>query len=189
MQGRKRTDAPAAPHVGCHQALHDFGRPLRGYDAGPQAVTRIGPDRQHFLLFAVQRKGVKAQLLVPESVIESFEQHFRLLSQLFGTAGLAELIEYLGHASPGVINIALQFAERFWPFYERSVRVDDAVAGVLPTHVLVAHGGPGLILLESVAIAIAVTLDPGQAILGGLKMALEQRLVAGCPPGGVQRDE
>ena len=32
-------------------------------------------------------------------------------------------------------------------------------------------------------------VDPGQAILGGRKMPLEQRLVARCPPGGVQRDE
>src|SRR3974390_280788 len=101
--------------------------------------------------------------------------------------GFAKLIEYLGHAPPGVIDIALQFAQCLWPLYKRSVRVDDAVARILPAHVLVARGGLGLILLKSVAIAIAVAVDPGQTLLGCRKMPLEQHFVAGCPPGGMQR--
>src|SRR5262249_54813830 len=122
-------------------------------------------------------------------VVEPLEKGGCLSSQLSGALGFAEFIKYFGHTTPGVIDIALQFAECFWSFYERSVWVDDAVARVLPAHVLVAHPGSGLILLKSVAIAIAVAVDPGQAMLGGRKMPLQQRLVTGSAPGGMQRDE
>src|SRR5262249_13247205 len=39
------------------------------------------------------------------------------------------------------------------------------------------------------AVAIAVIIDPRQASLGNLEMPLQQRFVAGCPPGGMERDQ
>src|SRR5580704_9546065 len=96
-------------------------QPLHMSGAIRRFTTWVGRDRQHLLFLAVQRKGIKAQFFIPESVIEPFEQRFCLSSQLFGTVGLVKLIEYLGHAPPGVVNITLQFAERFGPFYERAV--------------------------------------------------------------------
>ena len=149
-------------------------------------MARIGGDGQHLLFFAVQRKGIEAQFLVPERLIESFEQCRGLCAQLAGAAGFAEHIEYLGHAQPGVVDVTLQFAQRFRSLHQRAVRIDDAVAGILPSHVLVADRRTGLIFLKSVAIAIAIMVDPGQASLGSLEMPLQQRLVPGCPPGGVQ---
>src|SRR4029453_10648663 len=113
-------------------------------------VPRIGGNRQHLLLLAVQRKGVAAQLLVPKRLIEVVEQRCCLRSQLLGTAVLAKLSEYFGHAPPGVVDVALQFAESLWPAYQRPVRVDHAVSGVLPAHVLVADRRAGLIFLKSI---------------------------------------
>src|SRR5262249_38179369 len=150
------TNAPPAPHIRCHEAPDDLSGPLRRYDTRPQTMPRVGGNCQHLLFLAVQRKGVKAYFVIPESFVEPFEQCRGLGPQLPSSAGIAQLFEYFRHAQPGVIDIALQLAERFWPPDQGPVGIDHAVSRILPAHVLIADRRAGLILLESVAITVAV---------------------------------
>ena len=126
--GGKRANAPAAPHVRRHQALHYLRRAFPRHDAGPQAMPGVRSDGQHFLLVAVQGKRIKAELLIPESLVEMLKQFRRFRAQFAGAVGLAEGLEYLRHALPGVIDITLQFAQRFRSFHQRAIRIDDAVS-------------------------------------------------------------
>src|SRR6516162_8363061 len=149
----------------------------------------VGGDRQHLLLLAIEREDVEAQLFIPEGLIEPFEQRSGLLSQLLGSVRLAKCIEYFGHTQPGVVDVTLQLAESLWSLYQRPVRINHAVSGILPAHVLVTDRRAGLVFLETIAVAVAVVVDPGQTSLGGIKMTFQQRLVAGRPPRGVKGDQ
>src|SRR6516162_11305744 len=111
----------------------------------------VGGDRQHLLLLAIEREDVEAQLLIPEGLIEPFEQRSSLPSQLLGSVRLAKRIEYFGHTQPGIIDIALQLAQRLRPPYQRPVRINHAVSRILPAHVLVTDRRAGLVFLESIA--------------------------------------
>ena len=139
--------------------------------------------------FSPSSAGVETQLLIPEGLVEPFEERCGFPSQIRCTAEHAEFIEYFRHAQPGVIDIALQLAERLRSLDKRSVRINHTVSGILPAHILVADRRAGLIFLESIAVAITVIVYPGQASLRGLKMPIQQRLVARCPPGRMECDQ
>src|ERR1700757_209093 len=120
----------------------------------------VGSNCLHFFLLAIERERIEAQLLIPEGLIEPLEQVGSLQSQLRGAIRLAKLIEYFGHAEPCVVDVSLQFAERLRPLYQRPVWINHAISGILPAHVLVTGRRTGLVLLEPVAVAVAVVLDP-----------------------------
>src|SRR6185436_4058988 len=80
-------------------------------------------------------------------------------------------------------------AKRFRSLDKRAVRIDHGVARVLPAHVLVTDRRPRLVLLETVAVAVAIGVDPRETSLCGLQVLLKQPSVAGCAPCVVQRDE
>ena len=185
----KRADAPARTHVRRHQARDDARGAIRGHDARPQQMARVGCDAQHLALLAIQHERVEAALLVPERVVEATEQRRRLVAQRGGALGAAEFVVDLRHAQPGVIDIALQFAHRLGPFHRRAVGVVHRIAGILPRHVLVADRRARLVFLEAVAVAIAPVVDPRQAALGRVEMPFQQRAIAGGAPRGVQRDQ
>ena len=141
---------------------------------------------RHLLFVAVQCKGIEAQFLVPESLIEPFEQCRRLCvaTRGRGRACRAHRISRPCAARRHRHNPAIR---RALSVPSPASRPDRRRCLLSPsTHVLVADRRTGLILLKSVAIAIAVVVDPRQASLGGLEMPLQQRLVSGCPPGGMQ---
>src|SRR5262245_32869897 len=73
------------------------------------------------------------------------------------------MFEDLGRPQPGVEDITLELAESLWLLNLRAIGINDGIAGVLPTHVLVAPRGPSLVLLKAVAIEIAVAVDPLEA--------------------------
>ena len=102
---------------------------------------------------------------------------------------IAKFIVDLRHALPGVVDIALQFAQRLRPLHQRTILVHHAVAGVFPGRVLIACGRSGLVLLKPVSITIAVGIDPVQAALGRRHMPDEQVAVSGSPPGRMQGNQ
>src|SRR5262249_6777734 len=108
--------------------LHNFRSALRRHDAGPEAMSGIRCNCQDLLLIAVQGKSIKSQLLIPESLVELLEQLRRLRAQFAGAVRLVEGVEYLRHPQPGVIDIALQFAEGFRSIHQRTIRIDYTVA-------------------------------------------------------------
>src|SRR5262249_31133149 len=58
---------------------------------------------------------------------------------------------------------------------------------ILPGHVLVADRRTRLIFLKSVAVAVAVFVDPGEASFRRRQVLFEQAVVAGGAPSRVQR--
>ena len=148
---------------------------LRRHDAGPQAVPEIGRDGQHLLLLAVQHVGVEAVSSSQKSSLNCSNSVAAFSRSAVARSLVAERVEDLGHAQPGVVDIALQFAQRLRPPHRRAVGIDHGIAGVLPRHVLVADRRARLVFLEAVAVAIAVVVDPGQAASAFGKMPLQQR--------------
>src|SRR5262249_2696791 len=132
------------------------------HDARPKAVAGIGCYGQNLLLVAVERIGIEPKFLVPENVVEPCEQSGGFGPQFSGALGFTERIEHLRHAYPSIENITLKLVERLRPLHYRAVCIHDGIAGILPSHVLVAHRGTCLILLKSVTITIAIFVDPGE---------------------------
>ena len=60
--------------------------------------------------------AVEAQLFVPEGFVEMGEQRSGFRTQLLRAVRFAERIEHLGHAHPGIVDIALKLTESHWPF-------------------------------------------------------------------------
>src|SRR5262249_8436573 len=153
---RERADAPAAPQIGRGKTLDHARGALRVDDAAPQAMPRIRGDGAHRLLLGVERQGVEAEVVAPEALLEGTPEALRPGAQGARARRIADRLERFGHAHPGVEDVALQLAERLGRSDLRTVRVDDRVAGVLPAHVLVALRRAAAVLLEAVAIEVAV---------------------------------
>src|SRR5215471_13675726 len=149
----------------------------------------VGSNGQDFVLLTVQRKRVEAELVVPKGRVEALKQRCGLRPQFSRALALAERLKYLGHTDPGIVDITLKLAQRLWPFDQRTIRIHDGVAGILPRHVLITDRRARLIFLEAVAVTVSVFVDPGQATFGGLKMPLQQRPIGSRTPGCVQRDQ
>src|SRR2546422_2496598 len=147
----------------------------------------IGCDGQDLVLVAVERIGIEPEFLVPEDFVEPREQSSSLGTQLRSAVGLAERIENLRHANPSIVNVALKLAERLRPLYRRAIRIHDRIAGILPGHVLVANRRARLIFLKSIAVAVAVFVDPSEAAFRRLQMLFQQLFVAGRAPSSVDR--
>ena len=149
-------------------------------------MSGIGRDGQDLVLVAVERIGIEPEFFVPESLVEPSEQSSGLGPQFRGTLGLAENIENLCHTEPSIVDVALKLAERLGPLYQRAIRIHDRIARILPAHVLVASRRACLIFLESVPVAVAVFIDPGETAFRRLQMLLQELLVTGRTPGRVQ---
>ena len=105
------------------------------------------------------------------------------------SAGSPERVVDLRHPHPRVEDVALELAERLRRVDLAAVGVHHGVARVLPPEVLVALVAPRPVLLEPVAVEIAVAVDPLEAALGDGPVAVEERVVAEPPPRLVERDE
>src|SRR6266446_8124560 len=149
----------------------------------------IGGDGQNLVLVTVERIDIEPKFLVPEGFVEPLEQGGGLRTQLLRTLRLAKRVEGFGHAEPSAVNVALKLTERLGSLHERAVGIHDGIAGILPTHVFIAGRRARLILLKSVAIAVAVFVDPGEAAFRRRQMLFQQSFVAGRAPRGVQRDQ
>jgi hypothetical protein len=128
-------------------------------------MSGIRCHRQNLVLVAIEREGVETELFVPEGVVEPREKCSRLETQVLCTLPIAERVKNLRHAHPRVVNITLQLAECLRSLNQRAVSMHDSVAGILPSHVFVANGRAGLILLKTIAVAVAVLVDPSEATL------------------------
>src|SRR5262245_35104737 len=189
MGRSESADTPSGPHVRGHQAVHDLLGAVRRYDAGPQAMPGVRSNGQDFVLLTVQRIHVEAELVVPKNRVEALKQRCGLCPQFSGAVVLAERLKHFRRTNPGIVDITLKLAQRLWPFDQRAIRIDDGVAGILPSHVLITDRGARLIFLEAVTVAVSIFVDPGQAAFNGPEMPLQKRLVGSRTPSRVQRDQ
>src|SRR5947199_1649291 len=185
----QRPDAPAAPHVGLEETLHDPRGAIRAGDTAPQAMAGVGGDRPDGLLLWIERERVEPEVLAPEFRLERRTEGARLGTQPGRALRLGERIEDLRHAQPRVEDVALELAQRLRLPDLAAVGIDDRVDRVLPAHVLVALRGARPVLLEAVAVEVAGAVDPLEAAERRLPVLAKQRIVAQPLPRLVQDDQ
>ena len=136
-------------------------------------MAGIRGDGQDFLLIAVERISIKAEFVIPKCRIEPFKQGGCLCPQVRRAVAFAECVEHLGGADSSAVNIALELAECLRSLHQRAIRIDYAVAGILPSHVLITDRRSRLVFLEAITVAIAIFVNPQQAFLSGANMPLK----------------
>src|SRR6266487_4544601 len=136
-------------------------------------MPHIRSNGKDFVLLAIQRVRVEAQLVVPKSRVETLEQRSSFCPQLSCAIALAQCIKNLSHTDPGIVDITLKLAQRLRSFDQRTIGVDDGVAGILPSHIFITDRRACLVFLEAVTVTVSIFVDPRQAAFCRLKMPLQ----------------
>src|SRR5579871_1361061 len=158
-------------------------------DPAPEALSRVGGDRPDRLLARIQSIRIAANIFAPESLLETGLQVGRLAAQICASRRIAERVEYLGHTHPGVEDVTLELTEGFGLLDLATVWIHYGIPGILPSHVVIAHRGMSLILLEAIAIQIAILIDPVEAALRNLAVLMQEAHVRRPFPRLVQHDQ
>ena len=90
------------------------------------------------MFLGVQPKSIAAFVLHPEGCVKELFQGLDLLEQLPGACLIAQHGEDFGHARLGIVDIALQFTQRFGLLDLAAIGIDHRVLRIFPAHVLVA---------------------------------------------------
>ena len=85
---------------------------------------------------AVEGQNVGAEIVRPEHLLKSPLKFLRLAGKFLGAGILTERACQFGCSALGADNVSLHFAERHRTLDQRAVRVEDGIAGVLPTLLL-----------------------------------------------------
>ncbi|MNK82880.1 hypothetical protein D3C87_1026670 [compost metagenome] len=167
-------DSPAREHVGGHQAAGDGGRLVLVDDAAGEAMAHVGGDGGDLAFLRVEGQGQRA-LREPERLVEAFLEGLGLANQLEASGDLSHGDEGLSHELLGDEVVALDLDGGDGVGDAGAVGVEDGLAGVLPALVLGAPvPGPGLVLVEAVAVAIPLAVHPVEDAQGvRLHAALE----------------
>ena len=174
LAAREGPDPPAVESLGAEQSARHLARLGLGNGAGPEQVPHVGGGAAHLLFLAVQRDGVGARPFVPERLVDAPGELDGPLRAPGGLLPPAQLPVDPRHAPPRIEAVALHFHQGDGRPGGGAVQVRDAVARVLPALVLQAPLGLALVLDESVAVLVAVLVDPAQRSLRG-----RQELVGG----------
>src|SRR5690606_25368253 len=132
----------------------------RSRESREEQMPGIGRADLARALLAVERNGVRAEVVGPEAIVEALAQRLGLGDQLAGERGLAERLRELRGTPLRVVDVALHLAERDRALGKRAVRVRDTVERVLPALVRESPRRLSPILDESVAVRVAVLVDP-----------------------------
>src|SRR5262249_55689639 len=143
---------PAARHILLHQPLRHSRGALGARDPRPQAVAGIRYDRANRLLAGIQPKAVCAFFFHPEHVLASLLQLLGLLAQRTSALTSAKRLEDLGHAPLGIVDIALELAERDRRRSPVAGGIDYSIARVLPALVLQSLRRASQVFLKAIAI-------------------------------------
>src|SRR5688500_6056466 len=125
-------DAPAAVHRGIQEPVDDLVDVVARDDPAPQAMTRVGADRLHLALVAVQGHGIEADLGHPEGRLEAALELGRFGLQALRELVLAEAIGERRQAPLRVEDVALDLDERDRRERQAAICVTDGVTRVLP---------------------------------------------------------
>ena len=122
----ERADAPAGIHVGLKEAPDHALRPSAAvYDSRPEEVARIRCYSANLLLIGVEREGVAALILHPKSFVEVLLKGLSLRPKFLRPGRLSFLLAEFRHAKLGVVDIALQLADRDGLLNLRAIGVND----------------------------------------------------------------
>jgi hypothetical protein len=118
------------------------------------------------VLAPVQAEVVGPFLLPPQRLVDPVVESLRLAPEASGVLGSIEDVADLGHPRLGIEDVALQLARPDRQRRQGPIGLDDRIPRVLPTLVIEPMRRAGLVLLQAIAIAVAVLVDPGDGGLG-----------------------
>src|SRR6185312_7890945 len=133
------------------------------------------------LLVAVERQRVEAELGTPELRAEALTQSDRLLALFPRQVVMAQRLRQSGRGDMRSIGIGLHFAKRDRPFRDAPVGVEHGVARVLPSLLQETARRAPLVFDESVAVPIAVVLDPRERRPAVRPDRLDEGEIVGTP--------
>ena len=100
-----------------------------------------------------------------------------------GVRALARHGEHLGHSQFGVVDIALQFTHPNRQIHDATIRIDDGVAGVFPSDIVIAEAGACPVLLKAIAIQVAVLVYPCETAFRRGQVFTDERGLTAPPIG------
>ena len=129
----------------------------------PEDVAGVRGRGAHGPLEPVESEGHRALGLEPEGFEEAKSQLLGLLPQRRGVFGVSPGLEEVGDRALDLEDIRLQFARRDRVVGKAALLVEDPVLGIAPALVAVAARAAWCVLLEPIAVAIPIAVDPFQA--------------------------
>src|SRR6266576_1133868 len=150
---------------------------LRGRNTSEKTMTCVG--RSHFtgLLSAIERECVCGKFVTPETLFESSEQSFRLFRQVACLCIVTEELSQFGRRQLGSVKVALHFAQSDWSFGRRTVGVENRIMRVLPTLMDETEFRLASVFHETVAIDVAIMIDPCKRALDVRPNRLNERAI------------
>src|SRR3974390_466592 len=131
-------------------------------DPGIKTMPRIRRPHLAAFLLAVQSQSVHSDFRAPEMFPKAGPQVFCFAFETLGCGDIASQPRQLANTLLRGIHIGLYFAERDGRFSQRSVLMKDRIARILPALLDEAVIRLAGVLDESVAIDVAIFVDPCQ---------------------------
>ena len=142
-------------------------------------MAGVGGDDAAGSLRAVERQRVDAEVAQPERLLEAGAKRRRLCRKRVRFAASASQPREAARAAPGRVHIPLNLTERDRAVGQAAILVEDRVVRVLPALLHEAVRRVPLVFDESVAVDVAVPVDPLQRRLNVRPDAIDQLAVAG----------
>ncbi|MNS42909.1 hypothetical protein D3C72_753010 [compost metagenome] len=190
--GAERPDAPAAEHVRRHQPPGRRLGLVGVHDARCQAVARVRGDALELGLLRAEGQRVEIGVWHPEGLVEAPLEVLGLAQEVTPQGLVAQRHEQLAHGLLGGVVVALNLGRGQRVRRVAAVLVDEGLGRVFPALVLGALvAGFGVVLVEAVAVAIAVFVHPLEHGQNLVAQAPCERRVAGhrvVMPDGHQKE-
>src|SRR5438132_7544888 len=133
-------------------------------NAAPEQVTDVRGAAVDLAFVAVEGKGETGSVGHPEVAVEpSLEVDGVAFEPVGELAVVPDVASQTRASTFRVVHVPLDLTRGAWQLRVGPVREENRVPRILPTHVLeTGVGVPALVLDVSVAVAIAVIVDPSQ---------------------------
>lgn len=133
--------------------------------ASEQGVPSIGRSDTAWQLFTIEGDRIGVQAVAPERFIETPAQQTSLALERRGARGHAQLPRDRRGSALRAVDIGLHLAERDRRLGEPAVGVEYGIVAVFPTLIDESGRRFPVILDKTVAVAIAIPVDPPKGAL------------------------
>src|SRR5690606_6941230 len=152
-------------HVLAHQGSRHLSCPFRGGDAGEQAMSCVGGLYLTLLFLSVKCYHICLFFFRPKNFIESYLQVLCLRSPLVCEIGITQAHGRFRRLDPGVVGIPLNLTKGYWAFCQGTVLIKNGIMRILPPLICESLRGLGGVFKESVAVNVAILVDPFHGFL------------------------
>jgi len=153
--------APSGEHFGAHQVVANIGGLIVIHDAAPQQLADVGAQAVHLAFGTVEGNGEELSVRNPVVLVEAAFELCCFLLQLYGQRLVfPDLARQTSTAHFSIVGVALDFTSGARRGCQGAIVEENGVPGVFPALVVQAQRGFAFIFDITVAIAVAVVVDP-----------------------------